>query len=211
MLELCLNQIDGDLVATETTVQPLPQSDDNSFVSKGNQECTNDLILPMDMDNPLLDNFTDLTSLIDSSVLASLSFPLEPQSLESFDFSKNIIDLESPSSIIASSPFSTSPSTPDFNVVPSSPSPLERKRLSSSDTIEPPVTKKPSLEKYVERRKKNNTASQVSRAKRRRRNVDLFVREKQLEEENAKLRIKAEEMSKEAERLKKLLIEQLAH
>ena len=184
-----------------------PTESTTHLLLQGNQECNNDLILPMD--NPLLDNFTDLTSLIDSSILLSLS--LEPELMESYaDCSNNILDLESPSTIVTSSPFSTSPSTPD-NVVPSSPFPLERKRkaTSTSDTVEPVVTKKPS--KYVERRKKNNVASQVSRAKRRTRNVDLFSREKELEEENAKLRIRAEEMSKEAARLKKLLIEQLAH
>ena len=57
---------------------------------------------------------------------------------------------------------------------------------------------------------KNNVASQVSRAKRRQKNADLFQREKELENENAKLRIKVEEMMKEAEKLRSLLVKQLA-
>ena len=225
-LELCLNEIDGNAGMTPTTLGSSPTQPDSrnnsSFIPQSNnQECTNDVYLPMD--NPLFDQFTDLTSLIDASFLTSLSMPadiLQPaDSDKSVSLCDTIIDVESPSSeLTTASPLSTAPTTPSDNVVPScSPlplHPLERKRKSTSSSddvvVLPKAAKKSPEDKYVERRKKNNVASQVSRAKRRKKNGDLFVREKELEEQNAELRVKVDEMSKEAEQLKKLLVQHMA-
>lgn len=92
-----------------------------------------------------------------------------------------------------------------------------RKRQASEDT-EPSntevMTKKPKLivknEKYFQRRNKNNIASQVSRAKRRAKQTSLFDREVELTKENEQLRKRVQEMTAEAQRLKKLLIDRLA-
>lgn len=210
LLELCLNEMGV-----------LTPDHDPSSPQNNNQECTNNSI-SMPMDDPLLDQFTDLSALIDSSLFSSLTFPLEPEPLK-LPSNDTILDMDTPSSIMSMSsplspstsadmfipsPLSTSPSTPSISSC--TPSPLERKRKSPSTEETPASSKKP-VEKYVERRKKNNVASQVSRAKRRKRNGNLFSREKELEAHNAELRVKVEEMTKEAERLKKLLINQLAH
>ena len=62
----------------------------------------------------------------------------------------------------------------------------------------------------VLRRKKNNEASKVSRANRKAKHQRLFEREKELEEDNARLRLLATEMTKEAESLRKQLIVKLS-
>ena len=59
------------------------------------------------------------------------------------------------------------------------------------------------------RRDKNNVASRVSRAKRKERRKALDVRADELEEDNARLRVRVAEMTAETERLKKLLLERL--
>lgn len=196
--------------------KPSDQTDvDSTFVTlQGNQECTPESILTMD--NPLTDKFTDLSSLLlDPVFLDSLSL-MPSETLHPFlnSDAEKILDLESPESSISTlSPLSTSPSTPSDNVVPScSPLPLERKRKSSSTDVDNVSSvKKSTNDKYIERRKKNNVASQVSRAKRRQKSSELFAKEKELEKQNAELKIKVEEMTKEAEKLRKLLIMQLAH
>lgn len=65
-------------------------------------------------------------------------------------------------------------------------------------------------EKCKIRRDKNNKASQVSRAKRRQRGVDMSVRAEELVEENARLRVQVEELTAETQTLKRLLVERLA-
>lgn len=65
-------------------------------------------------------------------------------------------------------------------------------------------------DRVVERRKKNNMASKVSRANRKFRHQDLFTKEQQLKEDNAKLRIQLEKMSKEAAMLRTVLINKLS-
>ncbi len=76
------------------------------------------------------------------------------------------------------------------------------------------VTKKPKPivknDRYFQRRHKNNIASQVSRAKRKSKRVNMFDRVVELESENESLRARVEEMTAEAARLKKLLIDRLA-
>ena len=60
------------------------------------------------------------------------------------------------------------------------------------------------------RRQKNNIASQVSRAKRKAKNVAMSDRVSELESENAMLRIQEKELTTEIERLKKLLVTRLS-
>ena len=60
------------------------------------------------------------------------------------------------------------------------------------------------------RRQKNNVASQISRAKRRAKNVAAFDRVGKLEAENAKLRLQEKELTVEIEKLKKLLVNRLS-
>lgn len=222
---LSLSELPG-LANDNTLILPMCTSDrtnvDSStdfvttVIQDNNQECTSESISTMD--NPLTDQFTDLSSLLDPTFLDSLSLlPPQQQTLHPFlnnPDSNKILDLQSPETSISTlSPLSTSPSTPSDNVVPSC-SPIERKRKSSLTDIDSngePELKKSPQDKYIERRKKNNVASQISRAKRRQKSHDLFAREKELEKQNAELKIKVEEMTKEAEKLKRLLIEQLAH
>ena len=87
-----------------------------------------------------------------------------------------------------------------------------RKRSVSSPSPRP--AKKPKLivkdDRYRVRRDKNNVASQVSRAKRRSQNTSMFDRVKVLEVENARLRTRVEDMTAEAEKLRKLLVDRLA-
>lgn len=108
------------------------------------------------------------------------------------------------------------PTTPVSPVVSSEPHTPQvsnsRKRRKVSE-IEPKdifPPKKSKVEKHVERRIKNNAASRVSRAKRRERHTTVFSRVEELEEQNAKLRIQAQEMEAETARLKKLLVERLS-
>lgn len=98
---------------------------------------------------------------------------------------------------------------------PSSPS-LEL--LASSDEEGPSGAKKAKTtkaptknERYLNRRMKNNRASQASRAKRRSRVASLFSRESELVEANAQLRLQVGEMTAEIDYLKKQLVERLAH
>ncbi len=100
------------------------------------------------------------------------------------------------------SPVSSEPHTPQFN--------NSRKRRKVSE-IEPEDVLPPQKSKHVERRIKNNAASRVSRAKRRQKHTTVFSRVEELEEQNAKLRIQAQEMEAETARLKKLLVERLSH
>lgn len=101
--------------------------------------------------------------------------------------------------------------------------PASRKRMhprstsssADSDAEDLPSNKKAKTavkdEKYRQRRDKNNLASQVSRARRKANRVDMSERVTQLETTNAELRRRVEEMTAEAEQLRKLLVERLAH
>lgn len=62
----------------------------------------------------------------------------------------------------------------------------------------------------AERRRRNNAASKISRANRKSKQNQMFEKEKQLSEENEKLRNKIEEMTREAEGLRKILILKLS-
>ena len=90
-----------------------------------------------------------------------------------------------------------------------------RKRQANSDALTntSSVKKKPKTvvkdEKYFTRRHKNNVASQVSRAKRRAKHSSMFGRVTELEEQNAQLRTRVKEMTAEAERLRKMLVDRL--
>jgi len=63
--------------------------------------------------------------------------------------------------------------------------------------------------KYVERRRKNNLASQVSRAKRKRKYTDMFSRLDELQEENKRLKKEVSIAEVEAARLKSLIVGKL--
>ena len=64
-------------------------------------------------------------------------------------------------------------------------------------------------EKYLEKRRKNNLASQVSRAKRKRKYSTMFARLDDLEEENKRLKEEISAAEIEATKLKKLIIQKL--
>lgn len=202
-LELCLQEIDGTI-----NVPTISSGDTLSVV---NQEGTNDPIGIMD--NPLSDNFTDLSILLDSSSLSHpfLTSPRNQHTEITFEISDDVLGMESPSSTLTPSSLSYPCSPLDSFTVPSTPT-FERKRKASTTSEEVmPSPKTPCETKYIERRTKNNIASQVSRAKRRKRTKNMFTREKELEVENARLRLQVEEMEKEAAKLKKLLITKLAN
>jgi len=63
--------------------------------------------------------------------------------------------------------------------------------------------------KYVERRRKNNLASQVSRAKRKRKYTDMFSRLDELQEENKRLKEEVCIAEVEAAKLKSLIVGKL--
>ena len=65
-------------------------------------------------------------------------------------------------------------------------------------------------DKYLEKRRKNNLASQVSRAKRKRRYSTMFTRLDQLQEENKRLKEEVSIAEVEAAKLKKLVIGKLS-
>lgn len=179
------------------------------------------------MDNLLTDCFTDISTLVDSSMLGLLPQGEHEDTMDmTFEFSEDALGLSSPSVAMSSvaTPLSLSP----FPVVPPSPSPVpenvhphtdtptleNRKRKMSSVTDDDDETTPPakisSKDREIEKRKKNNVASQVSRARKRSKVKGLCEREKELEVQNAELRLKVEEMTKEAERLRALLVTQLA-
>ena len=157
------------------------------------------------LDNHLLNNFTDIDCLLDPAWTGSPAIPLpaspssEPNSPELDLFKEGLVADTSLTSSLSSSPANVSLSN--------------RKRSLSQDgserTQQPPSKASKDL-KYHERRQKNNFASKVSRAKRRNRSAALFKREKALEEENALLRVKVEEMTKECEKLRQMLVGKLA-
>ena len=60
------------------------------------------------------------------------------------------------------------------------------------------------------RRQKNNEASKVSRANRKAKQQKLFDKEKELEKDNDRLRLLIQEMSSEAENLRKILVGKLS-
>ena len=139
--------------------------------------------------------------------------------------------------IEATSPLSTTESVSPITLAISKPStpvmistttiardkPASRKRMhprstsssADSDTEDLPSNKKAKTavkdEKYRQRRDKNNLASQVSRARRKANRADMSERVTHLETTNAELRRRVEEMTAEAEQLRKLLVERLAH
>ncbi|XP_011402548.1 PREDICTED: cyclic AMP-dependent transcription factor ATF-7-like [Amphimedon queenslandica] len=190
------------------------------------------------LDNPMLDSVFDLSAFLDPS-LSSSSF-LTPDYTQSllhtqvssddavpYTFNATTCTTAAPQSPLSSSssPFVSSASSTTFPVSPSpisssvcspAPSLLDdmiatdgRKRKASSDVDPLPIS--PSkLAKKAERKEKNNAASKVSRAKRKQKMKSLFEREKELESENARLKLQVEEMTKEAEKLKKQLILRLS-
>lgn len=65
-------------------------------------------------------------------------------------------------------------------------------------------------EKYHVRRHRNNIASQVSRSKRRAKHKDMFLRVKELEAANVKLKEQVKQMEAEAAYLRSNLVQKLA-
>lgn len=99
------------------------------------------------------------------------------------------------------------------NPVESPASNISRKRTASdveSDANDVIISAPDAKKTKLNRRQKNNVASQVSRAKRKAKNVAIFDRVGELESENAMLRIKEKELATEIERLKKLLVTRLS-
>lgn len=72
------------------------------------------------------------------------------------------------------------------------------------------ICKENETEKDMIRRVKNNAASRVTRAKRKERHSELFVKQTELEKSNAELRIKIELMQKEADMLRQILVTKLS-
>ena len=159
---------------------------------------------------------TDHNFFLDLSASTSVNVnPVSPFSSNhsdnlAFEFSDDVFCVDSPkdnhSPLLSEAviqhdhPYATPPSKPS------------RKR-NASDT-ETNTTKKPKTlvkdGRYFERRHKNNLASQVSRAKRKNKRSGMFDKVTELEEQNAELRTRVEEMTAEAERLKELLVNRLA-
>lgn len=120
------------------------------------------------------------------------------------------VDDLAPSSVASTDDvFIESSPSPPSSVVESSAK--ARKRTASDlesdvESCEQPTSKKTKLN----RRQKNNIASQASRAKRRAKNVAMSSRVGELESENALLRIKEKELTAEIEKFKKLLVDRLS-
>lgn len=93
--------------------------------------------------------------------------------------------------------------------------PIKRK---SSATEEPAAKRtKPNqsvvntpTDRTTQRRLKNNAASRVCRAERRKKEEDLFQKEKELIESNATLKAQVEELTKETQTLRNILVQRLS-
>lgn len=77
--------------------------------------------------------------------------------------------------------------------------------------MEPQCSSTTEEEKYLEKRRKNNLASQVSRAKRKRKFSSMFTRLDELQEENKRLKEQVSAAEVEAAKLKKLIIGKLSN
>lgn len=101
------------------------------------------------------------------------------------------------------------------------PSGAKRKISESDNEVEASVNKDIKIipmkirdnetEKEAIRRIKNNEASKITRAKRRRKSENLLKQQTELEKNNAQLRIKIEVMQKEAEILRQVLVSKLSN
>ena len=185
------------------------------------------------LDNPMLDSVFDLSEFLDPSLSSSFLTPDYTQSLlytqgssdGAVSYNCNATTVPQSPLSSSSSPFVSSASSTTFPVSPSplsssvcSPAPPSldgvidtdsRKRKASTE-VDPLSISPTKLAKKAERKVKNNAASKVSRAKRKQKVTSLFEREKELETENAKLKLQVEEMTKEAEELKKQLVLRLS-
>lgn len=203
-LEICLQGVAGPQLASCPSPPACPDL----------LECTHTLAL----DDPFLTEFTDLHSLLDSvGPVVDISITPSPLSAmdEVYELSDGLLGLEtpSPSSELPSSLpsplpgiLSSDPASPSSSLSSETSS---RKRSRDDESL--PDHKVACEGKQTERRLKNNVASQISRAKRRARNQSLFQREKDLREENAHLRVRVDEMTREAQRLRTLLVTKLSH
>lgn len=181
--------------------------------------CVSELGLGSPLNDQTLNghNLMDLSDCVNSSSSASVSVCVSPFSNSTdnddvvFDFSEGTTEpspmLSQEVAIKHDHSYATNPEDDQPEVVSAS-----RKRSASSSNSQP--AKKPKEivkdDRYRTRRDKNNVASQVSRAKRRSRNASMFDRVKELEVENARLRTQVEDMTAEAEKLRKLLVHRLA-
>lgn len=225
--ELTENALLLDDIFLEFCLQNVSSNKVLSGPSNGIQEDVPDSLATMD--NPMFDNFSDISLFLDPAMSLSLPFPLTspptsppPTQEITYEFCDDALGLESPLTAtstsfssptpsLTSSPTPSLTSTEDIKDIPpaSIPEANNRKRRVSS-TVDDDLSPVSKESKQSERRRKNNVASQVSRAKRRNRTSNLFAREKELEVENARLKLQVEEMSQEAERLRKLLVNRLA-
>ena len=218
LLEYCLNQ-DWDSFGREVKTESVPE--------RGTEADP--------LDNPMFDSVFDLSDFLDPTpssllpatctqsfvdtqaanetvpIISTVAVPPSPLSSLSPSMAPSPFTSSagstSPFMSISPSPFSSSvasPTSPSLDEASSN----KRKRKASNKSDAISASNK--IAKQNQRREKNNVASKVSRAKRKQKAKSLFEREKELVSENAQLRLKVEEMAKEAEELKKLLICRLA-
>lgn len=84
----------------------------------------------------------------------------------------------------------------------------KRARLPSDSAVVPNSPTK--IEKYVQRRQKNNVASKRSRETRKQKFTDMEDRANELEAHNQELSLKAEQLEKLAKKMKDILVQRLA-
>ena len=196
-----------------------------------------DMLLPFTIgydSNPVIDGVTNVPTglqvVSDTTELVSSSVSIDNKNSDAAVTSTSTISLEELLNVsginVAHLPNDSSPGPATFD---EDKKPNARKRKCEDDeTVQSPksikseddnsstgccLSPKASLteeEKIVHRRNKNNAASRVSRAARKARHQDLFKKVVELEQENASLRIKIEEMTKEAEQMRSVLIGKLS-
>lgn len=95
-------------------------------------------------------------------------------------------------------------------IVPAKSPKLSENDSDDTNSVYSSSVSSPEDNKIIERRKKNNLASKVSRYNRKTKHQQLFEKEKHLTEENARLRILIEEMTKEATEMRNILVLKLS-
>lgn len=194
----------NESILSESPSSPSPDVDSN-FVFP----------LPESQEDTLLD-LSECLSLCSPSLSPSSTThtPLEPAA--EFDSSPSqlaphellVLHDHSYTSVVSTEPFTTSITV------------NHRKRkasdadsvLTTSTSADPPKKVKQMVkdEKYHVRRHRNNIASQVSRSKRRAKHKDMFLRVKELEAANVKLKEQVKQMEAEAAYLRSNLVQKLA-
>ena len=168
---------------------------------------------------------TPQVSLTDSCSLPtnSLDWLLSQPELDEYYFNNDQFWLNhcspSNSSAVSSVPSPQQPDSPQQttdNVVQPSPQSCTSEQYGclhdhTYAAMEPKDTSTAEEEKYLEKRRKNNIASQVSRAKRKRKYSNMFTSLDELQEENKRLKEQVSVAEVEAAKLKKLIIGKLSN